>query len=227
MNLKKINKRRMPRIKTFIKIISIFLIISLYIYGKRYKSSLSVEKNIYEQEHIQIMRESASECTLFLNKNDEFPINKPCNVLLIGSGARNTVKGGLGSGDVESRYYTTCEEGLENAGFTITTKEWLNLYPNLKQEKSYEHLNYLENLFSTYKGSGFAMVAFPEYDYDLKLNQNEEKADIAIYVLARNSGEGADRRLIKGDVLLTDTEIRDILYLNEKFTKFMLVLYVG
>ena len=227
MNLKKINKRRMPRIKTFIKIISIFLIISLYIYGKRYKSSLSVEKNIYEQEHIQIMRESASECTLFLNKNDEFPINKPCNVLLIGSGARNTVKGGLGSGDVESRYYTTCEEGLENAGFTITTKEWLNLYPNLKQEKSYEHLNYLENLFSTYKGSGFAMVAFPEYDYDLKLNQNEEKADIAIYVLARNSGEGADRRLIKGDVLLTDTEIRDILYLNEKFTKFMLVLNVG
>ena len=41
--------------------------------------------------------------------------------MLIGSGARNTVKGGLGSGNVESRYYITCEEGLEKAGFKITS----------------------------------------------------------------------------------------------------------
>ena len=217
----------MAKIKTIIKIISIFIIISLYLYAKLFKYSTPVEKNIYEQENIQIMREYASECTLFLNKNDEFPIDKPCNVLLIGSGARNTLKGGLGSGDVESRYFTTCEKGLENAGFKITSKEWLNQYPLLKEKKSNEHLNYLDNLYNTYKGSGFAMIAFPEYDYDLKINEEEEKADIAIYVLARNSGEGADRRLVKGDVLLTDTEIKDILYLNKKFKKFMLVLNVG
>ena len=33
--------------------------------------------------------------------------------------------------------------------------------------------------------------------------------------------------LIKGDALLTDTEIKDILYLNKKFKKFILVLNVG
>ena len=71
------------------------------------------------------------------------------------------------------------------------------------------------------------MVSFPEYEYDLKLTPEEEKADIAVYVLSRNSGEGIDRRLIKGDVLLTDIEIQDILYLNQKFKKFMLVLNVG
>ena len=61
----------------------------------------------------------------------------------------------------------------------------------------------------------FRMMAFPEYDYDLSL-EFEQKADIAIYVLARNSGEGTDRRDIDGDVFLTKTEIKDILYLNEK-----------
>ena len=172
------------------------------------------------------MRESAAECTLFLNKNNEFPIDKPCKVLLIGSGARNTLKGGLGSGDVESHYYTTCEQGLENAGFTITSKEWLKKYPLLKEKKINEHINYISNLYENYKGDGFAMMAFPEYDLDISLNEEEEKADIAIYVLARNSGEGTDRRLIKGDVLLTDKEIKDILYLNKKFKKFMLVLNV-
>jgi beta-glucosidase len=49
---------------------------------------------------------------------------------------------------------------------------------------------------------------------------------LAIYVLARNSGEGIDRRPIKGDILLTETEIKDILYLNEKYKKFILVLNV-
>ncbi len=72
----------------------------------------------------------------------------------------------------------------------------------------------------------FRMMAFPEYDYNLDLTF-EQKADIAIYVLARNSGEGTDRRLIEGDVYLTHTEIKDILYLNKNYKKFILVLNVG
>ena len=69
-------------------------------------------------------------------------------------------------------------------------------------------------------------IVFPEVEYNLEIKEEEQKADIAIYVLGRNSGEGMDRRPIKGEVLLTDTEIKDILYLNEKFKKFILVLNV-
>ena len=217
----------MTNITTIIKILSIFFIVLFYIHCKKQKNRTPFNKNIYEQENIQIMRDYAAECTLFLKKNDEFPIDKPGKLLLIGSGARNTLKGGLGSGDVESRYFTTCEQGLENAGFTITSKEWLAQYPILKEEKINEHFKYISNLFNTYKGTGFAMVAFPEYEIDISTNEEEEKADIAIYVLARNSGEGTDRRIIKGDALLTDKEIKDILYLNKKFKKFILVLNVG
>ena len=209
-----------------IKLVLIFIIILFLIFFNEIKNS-NIGKNIYEQEHIQKMRESSAECTLFLNKNDEFPIEKPCSVLLIGSGARNTLKGGLGSGDVESKYYTTCEQGLEKAGFSITSKEWLKQYPILKDKKIDENLNYLSKLYKKYKGKGFSMVAFPEYDLDIHINEEEKKADIAIYVLARNSGEGADRRLIKGDILLTDNEIKDILFLNKNFKKFMLVLNVA
>ena len=217
----------MASYKILIKILSIIGIFALHIYGRKLAKFIPVELNIYEAQNIKELRKSAAECTLFLNRNEEFPINKPGKVLLIGSGARLTVKGGLGSGDVESRFYTTCEEGLEKAGFKITTKNWLEQYPSYKEKKANEHLNYINNIFVTYKGGGFTMVSFPEYEYDLKLTPEEENADIAIYVLARNSGEGMDRRLIKGDALLTDTEIKDILYLNNKFKKFMLVLNVG
>ena len=183
----------------------------------------------YEKSHIQFLRDSAAECTLFLKKNEEFPIEKPSSVLLIGSGARNTLKGGLGSGDVESRYFTTCEQGLENAGFTITTKRWLDEYPKLKDLKHNEYVDYVLGMAEKYQAHPIDMaegVVFPEVEYDLEITEEEQKADIAIYVLGRNSGEGMDRRVVKGEVLLTDREIKDILYLNEKFKKFMLVLNV-
>ena len=65
-----------------------------------------------------------------------------------------------------------------------------------------------------------AVEPHPEYEID----SDEYEADIAIYVVSRTSSEGNDRTITKGDLYLTDSEIRDILYLNKKFDKFMLVL---
>ena len=207
------------------KIIIKVIIIITFIFSKKIYQLYNKEE--HEKKHIRLLRETSSEFTLFLNKNDEFPINKPFKVLLIGSGARNTLKGGLGSGDVESRYYTTCEEGLENAGFTITSKDWLTQYPLKKEKKVYKYLDYIRNINKKNKGNSFfRMISFPEVEYKLKITDEEKNADIAIYVLARNSGEGMDRSLIKGDIMLTNTEINDILYLNKNYKKFMLVLNV-
>ena len=181
----------------------------------------------YEKEHIKLLKDTSSECTLFLRKNEEFPIEKPCKVLLVGSGARETLKGGTGSGWVESRFYTTCEQGLENAGFEIVSKKWLDDYPKFKKSTHHAFIEKQKQLakevdcFSWVFSFGAIQ---PEEEYDLSLDY---EADLAIYVLGRNSGEGSDRHLIKGDVLLTDTEVKDILKLNEKFKKFLLVLNVG
>ena len=205
-------------------IVRIALVSFFIMFANRYKGNKYILP--HEEKHIKIMRETASECTLFLKKNQEFPISKPCNVLLVGSGARNTQKGGLGSGDTEPRNYTTCEEGLEKAGFVITSKKWLDEYPLQKEKLIGEHMKYIETMHIQNKITQcFRMMAFPEYDYNLDLTF-EQKADIAIYVLARNSGEGTDRRLIEGDVYLTHTEIKDILYLNKNYKKFILVLNV-
>ena len=73
----------------------------------------------YEIEHNQFLREFGAECTVLLKKDGSFPLEKPCELALYGSGARRTVKGGTGSGEVNSRTFVTAEASLEAAGFTV------------------------------------------------------------------------------------------------------------
>ena len=53
------------------------------------------------------------------------------------------------------------------------------------------------------------------------------KTDTAIYVLARNSGEGADRKAEKGDYYLTDNEAANLKLLGQKFKNVVVVLNTG
>ena len=66
----------------------------------------------------------------------------------------------------------------------------------------------------------------PEYMIPLDIPAGTDP-HAAVYVLSRTSGEGSDRAPEAGDLRLTDTEIRDILALNERFERFLLVLNVG
>ena len=91
-----------------------------------------MELQDYEREHAQTVRRLGAECTVLLKRNGDFPLEKPGEIALFGSGARLTVKGGTGSGEVNSRYFVTVEEGLENAGFTVTSKYWLETYALLR-----------------------------------------------------------------------------------------------
>lgn len=180
----------------------------------------------YEKDHLEKIRKHASECTLFLKKDTSFPIKKG-KIAAYGNGVRYTIKGGTGSGDVNVRQMVNVEEGLKNAGFEITTEEWLEKYDQViasAKEKYYEEIK------KTAKDIGCSPVflamgkAVPEPAYEIPLNG---KCDTAIYVLARISGEGNDRSAGEGDIALTQTEVRDILALNEKYSRFMLVLNTG
>ena len=82
----------------------------------------------FETEHIAAVRALSPECMVLLKNDGTLPIAKGGKLALYGSGARRTIKGGTGSGDVNSRKYITVEEGMENAGFEITTKAWLDAY---------------------------------------------------------------------------------------------------
>ena len=74
-----------------------------------------------EKKHLALLRSHLAECTVLLKTNGDFPLEAPCKIAAYGSGVRKTVKGGTGSGEVNSRFFVNVEQGLENAGFTITT----------------------------------------------------------------------------------------------------------
>ncbi len=181
----------------------------------------------YEKEHIEKLRPLAAGCAVLLKSDGAFPLDGPCPLALYGSGARRTVKGGTGSGEVNSRFFHTIEEALELAGFTVTTKAWLDAYdavmaaargPFLREIKARAKAHHVSPLV---EGMG-AVMAQPEYDLPL-----EGEGDTAVYVLSRISGEGSDRRAVPGDVLLSKSEVRDILALQKQYKKFLLVLNVG
>lgn len=180
----------------------------------------------HEKKHLRELRKSAAGCTLFLKRNGDFPLDAPCEIGLYGSGARQTRKGGTGSGDVNSRFYVTAEKGLERAGFTITSKDWIDRYDQVKKEN---HEHFVKQIKSEALKSGMLPIQYSmgkvecDCDYDIPLGSG----DTAVYVLSRICGEGADRQWVRGDILLTKTEISDILQLKANYKRFMLVLNVG
>lgn len=186
-----------------------------------------MELQEYELQHMSELRKLAPECMVLLKSDGTFPIKEIQEVALFGNGARNTLKGGTGSGDVNVRHYTTIEEGLENAGFMITTKDWLDSYNMIYKEA---RIKFVQEIKEMAQERGVPAITLglgsvmPEPEYELPLVGDGK---IAIYVLGRESGEGSDRKAESGDLKLTKTEIRDILTLENSYEKFLLVLNVG
>ena len=75
----------------------------------------------------ELSRAIAPQGMVLLENNGVLPLDgMPGKIALYGNGARRTVKGGTGSGDVNSREVINIEQGLEAAGFTIVTKDWID-----------------------------------------------------------------------------------------------------
>ena len=168
---------------------------------------------------------------VLLRSDGAFPLAQPGEIALFGSGARHTIKGGTGSGDVNSRHVASIEEGLEAAGFSIVTRPWLDAYDRVRDHARQDFIAGIRaeaaerGVPANMVGMGSVMPE-PEYTIPLDVDTDADPRT-AVYVLARISGEGSDRAPEAGDLRLTDTEIRDILTLNERFERFLLVLNVG
>lgn len=181
----------------------------------------------YEKEHLAALRNNLGGCMVLLKKNGAFPLPYPSSIAAYGSGVRNSVKGGTGSGEVNSRFSVSIEQGLIEAGFSVTTGNWLDAYDREREKAKKE---FRKTLRQEARESGMNMIMYamgavmPEPEFDLPVVCC---ADAAIYVVSRISGEGNDRRAVPGDVLLTKSEIRDILALDRMYEHFMLVINAG
>ena len=178
--------------------------------------------NALELANGQLSKKAATEGMVLLENNDStLPLAKSTNVALFGVGAYATVKGGTGSGAVNNRYSINVRTGLENAGFAITTSD--------------AYWDAMTTAFDTkYPPSSSGSVFGPTVDYasveqPLTSASVQPKAptDTAIYVVARNSGEGADRKSGAGDYQLTDTERDDLQRIGQTYRHVVVLLNVG
>ena len=192
----------------------------------------SQSPKILEREiaHCNLARRICAEGIVLLENNGVLPL-KTDSVALYGAGARHTAFGGTGSGENNPRYNITPEEGLIAAGLNITTGSWLAEYDAIfdKEYSAYkeqlkkalkkvplmEHMDYAAD-------NPFVLPAGPHLPLDSKT-----ESDVAVFILTRQAGEGADRKDRAGDYYLTDDEKSLLGSITKIYKDTVLVLNVG
>lgn len=191
-------------------------------------ASKTGEVSAREKEHSALVRELAGECMTLLENDGTLPLAGAGKVAVYGNGVRHTVKGGTGSGDVNTRTVVTIEQGLKEAGFEILTGKWLDEYDKVLADAQAAYQAELAKKAEELHVPIFA-VMFSEVfaQPDVPVITEKEDTDTAIYVLSRNSGEGADRYNRACDYLLGKNELADIAYLAEHYEKTVLILNIA
>ena len=191
----------------------------------------SMDQSLSELEirHRTLAREAAVEGIVLLKNEGVLPLSTASAIALLGSGAEKTIKGGIGSGDVNNRENISIYQGMKEAGVTITSEDWLEDYEeryknarNVWKEKILEDAKHVDNPFDAYANNPFIL---PEGRAVEARDIADAKA--AVYVLSRISGEGKDRRRVKGDYYLSEREAADLFFLNEKKIPVILLLNAG
>ena len=179
--------------------------------------------------HGKLAGKAAVEGIVLLKNEGILPLKKDMAVALLGCGAEKTVKGGIGSGDVNNRKNISAYQGLKEAGVSIVSEDWIRDYHNRYEqareawkEKVLEEAKKVDNPFDAYAENPFAMPL------GSKVAEGDIcGADVAIYVISRISGEGKDRRKVKGDYYLSEREEEDLRYLAEMNKPVILIINAG
>ena len=182
-----------------------------------------------EEKHRTLARRAAAEGIVLLKNEGLLPLKTSDPIALFGSGAEKTVKGGIGSGDVNNRENISVYRGIKEAGVSVTNEDWIQDYDKRYKEareewkeKILEDARHVQNPFDAYAANPFALPDGRRItEADLK------GAAAAVYMISRISGEGKDRRLEKGDYYLSSREREDILYLDGLHIPLILILNSG
>ena len=71
--------------------------------------------------HAALARKAAASGIVLLKNNGILPLAATAPIALFGNGAGHTVKGGIGSGDVNNRENISIYEGLKAVGVPLTS----------------------------------------------------------------------------------------------------------
>jgi len=185
-----------------------------------------------EYRHAKTVRELASECLVLLENDGTLPITEPGRIAVYGNGARHTVRGGGGSGEVNTRNNISICDGLINAGFDVTSVSWLERYDEIYDSSIRSYMDKVESIAkergvpatSVYFEMAFEAPVMPQITEE---DIAEASCDTAIFVISRDSTEGRDRKPEKGDYYLTDEEEYNLNYITDNFSKVIVLLNIG
>lgn len=131
-------------------------------------------------QNVAISRANAAEGMVLMENNGILPLAPGTNVAVFGICAMNTIKGGGGSGDVNTydADLKKIDQGLEDSGLILDTavRDWYNT-PEVKTTNG-----------RTLRQTDLAIA-------DGLVEAAAERTDTAIYVLGRTSSEGGDRTI--------------------------------
>ncbi len=201
----------------------------------KFLATTSPEVSEREKLNQMRVRAQAVECMVILENDGTLPLKRRGKIALYGNGARATVKGGTGSGDVYVRETINAEAGLEKEGFTVTTKAWIDRQEAAAKK---EQEDYRSAMIQAAVAQGqpaeaaeMMLVLNPLSPKALAPITEEDVAasdtDTAVYILSRNSGEGKDRTNEPGDYELSEAEIAALSFLAEKYEKLIVLLNIG
>jgi len=174
--------------------------------------------------HAVLARRVAGESIVLLRNEAALPLKGTEKVALYGVSSVDFVAGGTGSGDVNKAYVVNMVEGMQNAGFTLDKSLVDYYYAYKAYDKAQKGLN--NSGFSWFFSRKLSEVAIPADAIAAESKAN----DVAVVVLGRNAGEGADRKMMD-DFELTADERELLQNVSTSFhargKKVIVVLNVG
>lgn len=195
------------------------------------KAGTNLKPSAVELAGRELAGQAAAEGFVLLENDGALPLKRQ-KIALYGSGARKTVKGGTGSGAVRERYSVTIEQGLLNAGLKITTTDWLDRFDRYYQETYASYCEDVEQRVTGIRDFHTILGLCGRFEHPTGIPVTGEdiensRTDTAIYVLARQAGEGQDREDKQGDYRLDDLEKENLKRVSEGYSDFIVVINCG
>lgn len=187
----------------------------------------------YERAHREIARRAAADGMVLLkNEGGLLPFAPGARLALYGAGAVATVKGGTGSGDVNSRKTISVYEGLKEAGFTIANEDWISSYQACYQKAREDWRDIIWKEDDERRAAGepdpmFSAYSSHPFEIPAGALPSPVQADAGIYVIARIAGEAKDRTPSAGDYLLSDEELEGLRTLCEQQEHVLVIINSG
>jgi beta-glucosidase len=152
--------------------------------------------------HAVLARSAAADGMVLLkNSGSALPLTAVKTVALFGNTSYDFISGGTGSGDVNEEYTVALNQGLANAGYKLDEKVSTDYKVYLAAEKAKQPK---KNFFEEFMNPTPRITEMELSD--ALLNENAAMADIAVFTIGRNAGEGSDRK-VENDFNLKAAEV--------------------